>query len=199
MSNSVGSVPKHYNICSDIYYLGLSSDPPHMKVLVYGVYATELAQTILYSKMAFQEFAAGFGTFPALEDIGILWFAVPILTAIGVYHPFLGRCRSLAYKQISVVCGPSLLCIQNQNAHTIILHSDHCCFGKRKKFIFMHREWLVLICVVGFVRTSRWNCSRCDCSANLRLPWLPRPFDQKDTYINRCMYSKSPLSPFATL
>jgi hypothetical protein len=62
------------------------------------VYAVELAQTVLYSKMAFQEFAVGWGNVLALEEIGILWFAVPILTAIGVYHPFLGPCRSLAYK-----------------------------------------------------------------------------------------------------
>lgn len=51
------------------------------------MYAAELAQTILYSKAGFQEFAAGFGNVLALEEIGLLWFAAPVLTAIGVYNP----------------------------------------------------------------------------------------------------------------
>lgn len=75
--------------CSDLYHLGLSNDPPYRKALVYGVYAAEVAQTILYSKMGFQEFASGFGNILALEEIGLLWFAAPILTAIGVYNPYL--------------------------------------------------------------------------------------------------------------
>lgn len=81
--------------------------------MVYGVYAAELAQTILYSKMAFQEFAAGFGDVLALEEIGLLWFAAPVLTAIGVYHLLLGYCRSVAYKQpeISGFRGSNLLCV----------------------------------------------------------------------------------------
>jgi len=64
------------------YYLGLSSDPLHRKALVYSVYAAELAQTILYTKMAFQEYAAGFGNELALQEVGLLWFAAPVLTAI---------------------------------------------------------------------------------------------------------------------
>ena len=78
-------------ICLDLYYLGLSNDPLYRKALVYGVYAAELVQTILYSKMGFQEFAAGFGNILALEEIGLLWFAAPVLTAIGVYNPFPGH------------------------------------------------------------------------------------------------------------
>ena len=69
--------------------MGLSNDPPYRKVLVYGVYAAELVQTILYAKMGFQEYAAGFGNIVALDEIGLFWFIAPILTAIGVYNPFL--------------------------------------------------------------------------------------------------------------
>ena len=83
-------VTKHCNIGTDLYYLGLSNDPLHRKALVYSVYAAELAQTILYTKMAFQDFATGFGNDLALEEIGLLWFAAPVLTAIGVYYSFLG-------------------------------------------------------------------------------------------------------------
>jgi hypothetical protein len=46
------------------------------------VYAAELAQTILYTKMAFQEFATDFGNDLALAEVGLLWFAGPVLTAI---------------------------------------------------------------------------------------------------------------------
>jgi len=65
-----------------LYYVGLSNDPLYRKALVYGVYAAELVQTILFSKKGFQEFAAGFGDILALDDIGLLWFAAPVLTAI---------------------------------------------------------------------------------------------------------------------
>ena len=91
------SISNHYKFCSDIYYLGLSNDPLYRKVLVYGVYAAELVQTILYAKMGFQEYAAGFGNIEALDEIGLFWFIAPILTAIGVYNQFLGP-LPLAYK-----------------------------------------------------------------------------------------------------
>ena len=84
--------------CSDLYYLGLSNDPLYRKALVYGVYAAELAQTILYSKKGFQEFASGFGNILALQEIGLLWFAAPVLTAIGVFNPFFGNLWLLTSK-----------------------------------------------------------------------------------------------------
>ena len=97
------------------------------------VYAVELAQTILYTKMAFQEFAAGFGNILALEKIGLLWFAAPILTAIGMsLFISLGHSRnSLAYKEISLVPGPNILCMANQNINRIILHLNCRYFGKK--------------------------------------------------------------------
>ncbi|KAF8811246.1 hypothetical protein BYT27DRAFT_7184634 [Phlegmacium glaucopus] len=65
-----------------VYYLALSTDPFQRKALVYAVFAAELVQTILYSKMAFKEFAAGFGNFEAFDQTGLLWFAAPILSSI---------------------------------------------------------------------------------------------------------------------
>jgi hypothetical protein len=93
------SISKYF--VSDLYYLGLSNDPVYRKALVYGVYAAELVQTILYSKMGYQEFASGFGNILALDEIGLLWFAAPVLTAIGVciIHFFLSP-LPLAYKSI---------------------------------------------------------------------------------------------------
>ena len=48
------------------------------------MYAAELVQTILFSQMAFREFAAGFGSFEALDEVGNLWFATPILSSTGM-------------------------------------------------------------------------------------------------------------------
>jgi len=65
-----------------IYYLMFPNDPPQRKVLVYAVYTIELVQAILLARMASVEFAAGFGNYEALDTIGLLSLAVPILGSI---------------------------------------------------------------------------------------------------------------------
>ena len=72
---------------SDIYYLAFSNDPLTSKILVYAVYAVELAQTILFTQMGFKELAAGFGQPEALNEVGNFWFSVPILSSTGVFSP----------------------------------------------------------------------------------------------------------------
>ena len=69
---------------TDIYYLAFPGDPLQRKILVYGVYTIELVQAILLARMASIEFAAGFGNFEALNTIGLLSLAVPILSSIGM-------------------------------------------------------------------------------------------------------------------
>ena len=71
--------------CSDNYYLAFSKDPRTAKILVYAVYVAELVQTILVSQMAFKEFAAGFGNFEALDKVGNIWFAIPVLSSTGMF------------------------------------------------------------------------------------------------------------------
>ena len=51
------------------------------------MYAAELAQTILFTQMGFKELAAGFGRFEALNEVGSIWFSVPILSSTGVFSP----------------------------------------------------------------------------------------------------------------
>ena len=63
--------------------MAFPNDPHTRKALVYGIYAAELVQTILFTTMAFRQLAAGFGNFDALDDSGLLWFAVPILSSTG--------------------------------------------------------------------------------------------------------------------
>jgi hypothetical protein len=51
-----------------------------------------MGQAIMLARMAYVQFAAGFGNFVALDAIPvILWFGVPILSSIGMYHPLLGH------------------------------------------------------------------------------------------------------------
>ena len=47
--------------------------------------------------MAFKEFAAGFGSFEALDEAGDFWFAVPILSSTGYVLAPLGRSFSFPY------------------------------------------------------------------------------------------------------
>ena len=94
-----------------------------------------MVQAIILARMAYTQFAAGFGDFDALNAIPvILWFAVPILSSIGMYRPFFlghlsftGTCL-LTY--VSGDCGPNFLCIQNQNIRKLLSHPECGCFGK---------------------------------------------------------------------
>ena len=90
--------------CSDNYYLAFSKDPPRVKILVYAIYLAELVQNILFSQMAFKEFAAGFGSFEALDEAGDFWFAVPILSSTGMSWLLLvALFRSLTGKLVAFV------------------------------------------------------------------------------------------------
>ena len=47
----------------------------------------------MLARMAYIQFAAGFGNFDALDEIPVfLWFGVPILSSIGMYHLFFWPC-----------------------------------------------------------------------------------------------------------
>lgn len=53
------------------------------KALVFSVYTTELAQTIILTRDAYADYASGFGNLNALDSVQTIWFSVPILTGIG--------------------------------------------------------------------------------------------------------------------
>ena len=95
MSRRLLLVQSAFNyISSDIYYLAFPNDSFQKKFLVYAVYIAEVVQAIILARMGYIQFAAGFGNFDALNAIPvILWFAVPIINSIGMYHP---TCCSLA-------------------------------------------------------------------------------------------------------
>ena len=79
-------LPLSNYISLDVYYLAFPNDPPQNKLLVYTVYAVELVQAILLARVAYTEFAAGFGNFEAIDTIGLLGVAVPMLGSVGMCY-----------------------------------------------------------------------------------------------------------------
>ena len=72
----------------DIYYLAFPNDSIQRKILVYAVYTAELVQSILLARIAYTEFAAGFGNVEGIDSVGLLSLAVPILSSIGMCYSF---------------------------------------------------------------------------------------------------------------
>ncbi|KAF8148052.1 hypothetical protein B0H34DRAFT_273504 [Crassisporium funariophilum] len=49
---------------------------------VYGVYLLEIIQTVIMTRSAFHAFGEGFGNYKALDDIGLQWLGVPLISAV---------------------------------------------------------------------------------------------------------------------
>ena len=126
----------------DIYYLAFPDDPIQRKILVYAVYAAELTQTILLSKMAYTEFAAGFGNFQAINNIGLLWFAVPTLSSIGMilssFWPL--PTTKLVAAVVQIFYASRIKLLADSYTIPIVIVFVSC--------VFLHLEWLVLIFIV---------------------------------------------------
>ena len=69
------------------------------------MYTVELVQTILVTRVAYTEFAAGFGNFEAIDSISLLSLAAPILSSIGMCYSFSWprMIRLLTSKLVAVV------------------------------------------------------------------------------------------------
>lgn len=53
-----------------------------MKIIVYGLYLLELAQSIFIIQNAYQTFVLEFGDIAVFDKIGTGWLSVPIMTTI---------------------------------------------------------------------------------------------------------------------
>ncbi|KDR86151.1 hypothetical protein GALMADRAFT_1326045 [Galerina marginata CBS 339.88] len=65
-----------------IYYVAFPWDRKQNKMLVYGTFLLETLQTILIAHDAFQTFVRGFGDPASLDDVGLAWFSVPLMTGM---------------------------------------------------------------------------------------------------------------------
>ena len=67
----------------DIYWTAFPSDQWHTKLLVYTLFVLDSLQSILLARDGFSIFAEGFGDMTRLNEIGLVWFTVPILAELG--------------------------------------------------------------------------------------------------------------------
>ncbi|KAF4613083.1 hypothetical protein D9613_011093 [Agrocybe pediades] len=65
-----------------MYFLAFPNDPDLNRLLVLGTYLFEATQTFLLTQTAFHSFADGFGNLTFLDQIGTIWFSVPIMSGI---------------------------------------------------------------------------------------------------------------------
>jgi len=65
---------------ANMYYLAFPNDPTLSKALSFEVYFFESGQTFLLTQSAFHGFAKGFGNLVSLDEIGTIWFSVPIMS-----------------------------------------------------------------------------------------------------------------------
>ncbi|KIM49804.1 hypothetical protein M413DRAFT_21942 [Hebeloma cylindrosporum] len=68
-----------------LFHLAFPKDRVYMKCLVYGIYFTELVQSILVVETGFRTFVTGFGKVEVFNEIETLWLSVPIFTAIDTF------------------------------------------------------------------------------------------------------------------
>ena len=150
------------NAFSDIYHLAFPNDSFRRKLLIYGVYLAEMLQAILLARVSYLQFAAGFGKLEALDAIPvILWFGVPVISSIGMCHPFFWL---LVVRLLTSILVAAV--VQTFYAYRIKLLGESYFIPSvvvlvSFKYVFMHPEWLVLICVVGIGPARRRNRTRC--------------------------------------
>ena len=70
---------------SDLYYSSFPRDRIASKALVTIVYLWEFAQTLVATRDAFKDLAAGWGAFEQLNSTQWLWFSVPIMSGVGQF------------------------------------------------------------------------------------------------------------------
>ncbi|TFK61360.1 hypothetical protein BDN72DRAFT_828339 [Pluteus cervinus] len=64
------------------YYIAFPKDLLWCKILVYGVFLLESAQTIIVTRDAFDTFASGFGNPNELSGVHTSWFTVPVVGGV---------------------------------------------------------------------------------------------------------------------
>ncbi|KAF5343072.1 hypothetical protein D9758_011159 [Tetrapyrgos nigripes] len=65
-----------------VYYLAFPNDRWIPKGIVAAVYILELLQTVLSTKDGFIYFGSGWGNTIAFNQVGLLWFSIPVMTSL---------------------------------------------------------------------------------------------------------------------
>lgn len=86
VSSSLHRCPSHEDR-SDMYHLSFPKDTWTPKLLVYGTYILETAQTIIVTYDIFNTYARHFGDLAALDQLQNEWIAIPFMTSISTTSP----------------------------------------------------------------------------------------------------------------
>ncbi|KAF9013606.1 hypothetical protein BDZ89DRAFT_466601 [Hymenopellis radicata] len=89
-----------------LYYTAFPNDRWGSKALVYLVYVLELLQTIILTRDAYITWGINFTNIAILDEQGLTWFGVPVLTAIasGLVQSFFGwRIYMLSNSKVAAV------------------------------------------------------------------------------------------------
>ncbi|KAF8915060.1 hypothetical protein CPB85DRAFT_1454202 [Mucidula mucida] len=89
-----------------LYYTAFPNDRWGSKALVYLVYVLELLQTIILTRDAYITWGINFSNIEILDEQGLTWFGVPVLTAIasGLVQSFFGwRIYKLSNSKVAAV------------------------------------------------------------------------------------------------
>jgi hypothetical protein len=86
----------------DYYQLFFPKDTKWLKLLIYGLFLWDVAQTFIFTQSWFDPLAAKWGDKDALNKIGTSWFSVPFMSA--VCECMMTYCGSLtfAYRKCNV-------------------------------------------------------------------------------------------------
>ncbi len=103
------SIPRSPALCTyssrhtlDLYYTAFPNDRWGSKALVYLVYVLELLQTIILTRDAYITWGINFSNIEILDEQGLTWFGVPVLTAIGmVLSSPSARAKSVSHSEWS--------------------------------------------------------------------------------------------------
>ena len=89
-----------------------------MKIVVYGLFALELAQTLMVTRDTYSIFATGFADFAGLDNLHLLPVTLPILGGVGVF-PFIRPLHLLILPSWFHL--PRGVCVQDLNSCAITL------------------------------------------------------------------------------
>lgn len=71
------------SLSKDLYFQAFTHDRYMLKILVFGVYLLEMAQTSLLTQSIWTMLASGFGNVESLDRIGTTWISVCCIGGLG--------------------------------------------------------------------------------------------------------------------
>ena len=81
-------IPKVDTVFADVYYIAFPLDHARLKTIVSVIYILEILQVITATHDGFRMFASGWSDLVELDNIGLLWFTVPVMNGVSEWLHF---------------------------------------------------------------------------------------------------------------